>query len=109
MIQLPPFSGRILLGIGALALLWAAWAWSDHRGYARGAADTDARWTAANTRILSATIRAQNAADTIARQREAENAATIEDLKHEAAKGTDDAVGPGVAGVLDRLRASQGR
>jgi hypothetical protein len=109
MIALPPTAARLLLGAFGIALLWAGIQWYGHKRYQEGVAYSDAQWAAASQRMQTAATRAANAADAIATQREAEQRAQIEDLKHEAAKGNDDAVGPGVAAVLSGLRAQQGR
>lgn len=94
-----PLAGVVVLGI-LIAAIW----WLRADAYRDGVRATDARWAEASARMQAATIRATNAADTIARQREAENAATIKDLENEAAKGDDSAVGPGTRAVLERLR-----
>lgn len=96
---------RLAIGAGLLALLVSAFVWARADAYSDGADAKDAEWMAATVRIQKATVRASDAAAKLARAREEQDANLIEDLKHEAAKGDGRSVGPGVASVIERLRA----
>lgn len=104
-LRITPWLAEVLSwGIVLLLVVLAIW-WLRADAYRDGVRATDAKWAEASARMQAATVRATNAADALARQREAENAATIEDLRDEAAKGSDEPVGPGVKAVLSQLRA----
>lgn len=100
---------KAIIGLAGALVIVLAFIWYGSEREREGIAKADARWAEANARMQAATTRAMNAADAIAQQREAEQRAQIKDLQNEAAKGNDDAVGPGVAAVLSGLRRQAGR
>ena len=110
MISFPPIVARIAIGLGIVALLYAGVSWYGHRRYQAGVEATDAKWAEASARMQAQVVEAQTRAEAAASVREVENVKTIEGLKDEAAtKGTATPVGPGVSGVLAKLRADQAR
>lgn len=100
---------KIIAGLAVALMIVLAFIWYGAEREREGAAKADARWADANARMQAATTRAMNAADAIAQQREAEQRAQIKELEHEAAKGDDSRVGPGVSAVLGGLRRQQGQ
>lgn len=99
---------KVIAGLAAALLIVVGVIWYGAEREREGRAKADAEWTAANARIQSATVRATNAANALAAEREAQQRTEIEELKHEAAKGDDSRAGPGVSAVLDGLRRQQG-
>lgn len=94
---------------GALILIVAAIWWLRNDAYRDGEKASDARWGEASRRMEAAMHRARAAADTLAAARERQTAIDIKELRDAADKGDDTRAGPGVTGVLDRLRTQQGR
>lgn len=77
---LSPIGRRLAAGVGAVVLLLAAYAYVDHRGYARGAADGAikiAELKAAAVAARDAEIERQSAANDAAKAREAQRIAEI--------------------------------
>lgn len=99
---------KVIASLAAALLIVLAVIWYGAEREREGAAKANARWADANARMQAATTRAMIAADAIAQQREADQRAQIKELEHEAAKGDDSRVGPGVSAVLDGLRRQQG-
>lgn len=95
---------KVIASLAAALLIALAFIWYGAEREREGMAKADARWAEASARMQAATTRAMNAADAIAQQREAEQREQIKELEHEAAKGDDSRVGPGVSAVLDGLR-----
>lgn len=108
-LKVAPWLAEALAWAIVLALIVVAIWWLRADAYRDGARDTDARWAAASARMQAAAVRAANAADVLAQNRQTQLETEVKDLRHEAAKGTADPVGHGVSAVLERLRAQAGR
>lgn len=102
--MIPPAAIKIGAAVAGLVLLVFAVLTLRNEAYSRGVSDTDAKWAAASARMQAASLRAMNAADRLARAREAQMATEIKELEDAAEKGTAEPVGPGVRNVLDELR-----
>lgn len=98
---------RLLLAVGLLAAAVGAYLWVDHRGYARGAAATEAAWQAREAKELAAANFEIDRLNLEARAREAAYAMDLEavasdyekDLRN-AKRSRDDAVAALRVGTL---------
>lgn len=101
----------LVLKLAGVMLVLLAIIGANIAGEAKGTRNERARNTVtllkAQAAIQKAEKAARDIADDAARAREQVNATQIEDLRHEAAKGNDQPVGAGVAGVLAKLREQQ--
>lgn len=75
MTALLPILARIWPYLAGVALILGAWAWADHRGYARGKHECEARVAAAAERIRVATERTNRVLAATLEERDAATAA----------------------------------